>query len=70
MSGALIHRPEVEAVKPELEASGVAAVPSWRNDGRWESWVRIGNITSGPSETYATRDDAIAAGHAWRETHQ
>ncbi|MWL91019.1 hypothetical protein GA566_26715 [Cupriavidus sp. SW-Y-13] len=46
--------------------NGVAAVPSWRKDGRWESWVRIDNITSGPSETYPTREEAIAAGLAWR----
>jgi len=81
MSGQLVPRPEVEAVESELEANGYAAVPSWRNDGRWELWTREVltvtpdapdrlHITSGPSETFATRDEALAAGRAWRDTLQ
>ncbi|WP_247550089.1 hypothetical protein [Ralstonia solanacearum] len=79
MSGQLVPRPEVEAVESELEANGYAAVPSWSNDGQWELWTRevvavVGNagvhLTSGPSETFATRDDALAAGLAWRNTQQ
>jgi hypothetical protein len=74
MSGQLVPRPEVEAVESELEANGYAAVPSWRNDGRWELWTRgvlAGvHFTSGPSETFATRDAALAAGRAWRDTQQ
>ncbi|MHA6831284.1 hypothetical protein [Ralstonia pseudosolanacearum] len=77
-------RSEVEAVESELEANGYAAVPSWRNDGRWELWTRevvtvapaVGTppgrvqFTSGPSETFATRDAAFAAGRAWRNAQQ
>ncbi|XHO07809.1 hypothetical protein ACEQUB_p01056 (plasmid) [Ralstonia syzygii] len=79
MSGQLAFRPEVEAVESELEANGYAAVPSWRNDGRWELWTRevravapgAGvHFTSGPSETFASRDEAIAAGRAWRNAQQ
>ncbi|AMP72325.1 hypothetical protein PP715_24010 [Ralstonia solanacearum] len=79
MSGQLVPRPEVEAVESELEANGYAAVPSWRDDGRWELWTRevvtiahdAGvHFTSGPSETFATRDDALAAGRAWRNAQQ
>ncbi|MEF3062310.1 hypothetical protein V4C85_20845 [Ralstonia solanacearum] len=78
MSGQLVLRPEVEAVESELAANGYAAVPSWRNDGRWELWTReVVNIapgrvqfTSGPSETFATRDEALAAGRAWRNARQ
>ncbi len=74
MSGQLVPRPEVEAVESELEANGYAAVPSWRNDGRWELWTRevAGHVqfTSGPSETFATRDEALAAGVAWRNAQQ
>ncbi len=74
MSGQLVLRPEVEAVESELEANGYAAVPIWRNDGRWELWMREvvavapGQVhfTSGPSETFATRDEALAAGRIWR----
>ncbi len=79
MSGLLVPRPEVEAVESELAANGYAAVPSWRNDGRWELWTRevmavAGDagvlFTSGPSETFATRDEALAAGRAWRNAQQ
>ncbi|MGA3706514.1 hypothetical protein ACI2TJ_21745 [Ralstonia nicotianae] len=79
MAGQLVSRPEVDAVESELEANGYAAVPSWRNDGRWELWTRevmavacdAGvHFTSGPSETFATRDDALAAGRAWCNAHQ
>ncbi len=78
MSGQLVPRPEVEAVESELEANGYAAVPSWRNDGRWELWTREvvsvapGQVhfTSGPSETFASRDEALAAGLAWRNAQQ
>ncbi|CAH0445834.1 hypothetical protein [Ralstonia pseudosolanacearum] len=86
MSGQLVPRPEVEAVESELEANGYAAVPSWRNDGRWELWTReavtvapaagtaatLGcvHFTSGPSETFATRDEALAAGRTWRNAQQ
>ncbi|QCX49360.1 hypothetical protein [Ralstonia pseudosolanacearum] len=74
MSGQLVPRPEVEAVEPELEANGYAAVPSWRGDGRWELWTRevVAGVhfTSGPSETFATRDAALAAGRAWHDTQQ
>lgn len=81
----LRRRPEVKAVESELEANGYAAVPSWRNDGRWELWTREvvtvapaagtaapGRVhfTCGPSETFATRDAALAAGRAWRNTQQ
>lgn len=84
VSGQLAPRPEVEAVESELQANGYAAVPSWRNDGRWELWTRevltitpdtgkaaapdCLHITSGPSETFATRDEALAAGRAWHDT--
>ncbi|QCX47908.1 hypothetical protein [Ralstonia pseudosolanacearum] len=79
MSGQLVPRPDVEAVESELEANGYAAVPSWRNDGRWELWTReviavacdAGvHFTSGPSETFATRDEALAAGRTWRNAQQ
>ncbi len=79
MSGQLVPRPEVEAVESELETNGYAAVPSWRNDGRWELWTRevvtiahdAGvHFISGPSETFATRDEALAAGLAWRSAQQ
>ncbi|MHA6909778.1 hypothetical protein ACQUJS_15315 [Ralstonia pseudosolanacearum] len=87
MSGQLVPRPEVEAVESELEANGYAAVPSWRNDGRWELWTREVltvppatstatdtpsrvHFTSGPSETFATRDAALAAGRVWRNAQQ
>ncbi len=86
MSGQLVPRPEVEAVEVELQRNGYAAVPSWRNDGRWELWTRevlaapaAGSgtsapnrleFTSGPSETFATRDEALAAGRAWRNALQ
>ncbi|MHA6834202.1 hypothetical protein [Ralstonia pseudosolanacearum] len=79
MSGQLVPRPEVEAVESELEANGYAAVPSWRNDGRWELWTRevvtvacdAGvQFTSGPSETFATRDAALAAGRVWLNAQQ
>jgi len=87
MRGQLVPRPEVEAVESELEANGYAAVPSWRNDGRWELWTREvvtiapaagtatdtpGRVqfTSGPSETFATRDEALAAGLAWCNIQQ
>ncbi|WP_176462409.1 hypothetical protein [Ralstonia solanacearum] len=79
MSGQLVLRPEVEAVESELEMNGYAAVPSWRNDGRWELWTRevvtvahdAGvHFTSGPSETFATRDEALAAGLAWHKEQQ
>ncbi|WP_231674212.1 hypothetical protein [Ralstonia pseudosolanacearum] len=49
------------------------------NDGRWELWARevmavacdAGvHFTSGPSETFATRDEALAAGLAWRNSKQ
>ncbi|WP_302873500.1 hypothetical protein [Ralstonia pseudosolanacearum] len=51
---------------------------NWRNDGRWELWtsevVTIGpsrvHFTSGPSETFATRDDALVAGRTWRNAQQ
>lgn len=52
---------------PELPAVSYAAVPSWRKDGTCESWVRVGNITSGPSETFPTRETALAAGRVYRE---
>lgn len=68
MRGQLTLRPEVEAVEPVLEAQGYAAVPSGRHDGRWELWTRESNITSGPSETFASRGDALAAGRTWRDT--
>jgi len=32
--------------------------------------VRIGNITSGPGETFATHDEALVAGRAWHEAQQ
>jgi hypothetical protein len=67
MRGQLTLRPEVEAVESVLEAQGYATVPSWRHDGRWELWTREGNLTSGPSETFASREDALAAGRAWRD---
>ncbi|CCF97571.1 hypothetical protein B7R77_10010 [Ralstonia solanacearum K60] len=79
MSGQLVPRPEVEAVESELEANSYAAVPSWRNDGRWELWTRDVvtvacdadvHFTSGPSETFATRDEALAAGRTWRNAQQ
>ncbi|WP_410524290.1 hypothetical protein [Ralstonia pseudosolanacearum] len=85
MSGQLVPRPEVEAVESELEANSYAAVPSWRSDGRWELWTREAvtvapaagtaaldcvHFTSGPSETFATRDEALAAGRAWRNVQQ
>lgn len=79
MAGWLAPRPEVDAVESELEANGYAAVPSWCNDGRWELWTREaagvacdagGHFTSGPSETFATRNAALAAGRAWRNTQQ
>ncbi|MEF9413791.1 hypothetical protein ABXT21_03320 [Ralstonia sp. SM1864_UCD524_TZ4] len=79
MAGQLVPRPEVDAVESELEANGYAAVPSWRNDGRWELWTRevvavacdAGvHFTSGPSETFASRDEALAAGLAWRDAQQ
>ncbi|OAK91502.1 hypothetical protein AB851_09445 [Ralstonia pseudosolanacearum] len=79
MRGQLVLRPEVEAVESELEANGYAAVPSWPNDGRWELWTRevlavacdAGvHFISGPSETFATRDEALAAGRAWRHAQQ
>ncbi|OYQ10125.1 hypothetical protein [Ralstonia solanacearum] len=84
MSGQLVPRPEVEAVESELEANGYAAVPSWSNDGQWELWTREvvtvapaagtppGHVqfTSGPSETFSTRDEALAAGRAWRNVQQ
>ncbi|MET2467295.1 hypothetical protein ABXT21_25220 [Ralstonia sp. SM1864_UCD524_TZ4] len=79
MAGQLVSRPEVEAVESELEANGYATVPSWRNDGRWELWTRevvavapgAGvHFTSGPSETFASRDDAFVAGLAWRNSKQ
>ncbi len=78
MGGQLVPRPEVDAVESELEANGYAAVPSWRNDGRWELWTREvlaaapGHVqfTSGPSETFASRDTALAAGRAWRNAQQ
>lgn len=44
-----------------------AAVPSWHKDGQWEAWVREGNITSGPSETFPTCKAALEASRAWRE---
>ncbi|AXW63939.1 hypothetical protein CJO94_19315 (plasmid) [Ralstonia solanacearum] len=28
------------------------------------------HFTSGPSETFASRDEALAAGHAWRNAQQ
>ena len=67
MRGQLTLRPEVEAVEPVLETQGYAAVPSRRRDGRWELWTREGNITSGPGETFASREDALVAGRAWRD---
>jgi hypothetical protein len=67
MSGQIQSRPEVDAVEPELKAVGCAAVPSWRKDGTWESWVRVGNITGGPSETFPTREAALEAGRAHRD---
>ncbi|WP_231663680.1 hypothetical protein [Ralstonia solanacearum] len=83
MSGQLVPRPEVEAVESELEANGYAAVQSWRNDGLWELWTREvvtvapatgtpGRVhfTSGPSETFASREEALAAGRAWRNAQQ
>ncbi len=83
MSGQLVPRPEVEVVESELETNGYAAVPSWRNDGRWELWTREvvtvapaagtpGQVhfTSGPSETFATLDAALAAGLAWPNAQQ
>ncbi|WP_296225363.1 hypothetical protein [Ralstonia sp. UBA689] len=79
MSGQLAFRPEVEAVESELEANGYAAVPSWRNDGRWELWTRevvaVARdarvlFISGPSETFATRGAALAAGLAWHDVQQ
>ena len=87
MSGQLVPRPEVDAVESELEANGYAAVPSWRNDRRWELWTRETvtvapatgtatatpgrvHFTSGPSETFATRDEALAAGFAWLNSKQ
>ena len=86
VSGQLVPRPEVEAVESELEANGYAAVPSWRNDRRWELWTRevltvapvagtataleCVHFTSGPSETFATREEALAACLAWRNTQQ
>jgi len=42
-------------------------VPSWRHDGRWELWTQEGNITSGPSETFASRQEALAAGRVSRD---
>ncbi|WER45123.1 hypothetical protein CupriaWKF_12475 [Cupriavidus sp. WKF15] len=54
-------------MESELEANGYAAVPSWRNDGRWEAWVREGNITSGPSKIFPSREAAIEAGRVYRE---
>ena len=66
-NGQLTLRPEVEAIAPVLEAQGYAAVPSWQQDGRWELWTQEGNITSGPAETFASREDALAAGRAWRD---
>lgn len=66
--GRLTLRPEVEAVVPELKkAQGYAAVPSWRQDGPWELWTPEGNITSGPSETLASCEEALAAGRVWRD---
>ncbi|WEN15574.1 hypothetical protein PY254_02620 [Rhodanobacter sp. AS-Z3] len=69
-NGQLTLRPEVDAIVPALEAQGYAAVPSWRRDGRWELWTQDGNITSGPSETFASCEEALAAGRVWRDDHR
>lgn len=76
----------VEAIASKLNANGCAAEPSQRNDRRRELGTRgvspIGpavctetapehvHFTSGPCETFATRDEALAAGLAWRNVRQ
>ncbi|MDC6179946.1 hypothetical protein C2I33_12785 [Ralstonia solanacearum] len=79
MSGQLVPCPEVQAVESELQANGYAAMPSWRNDGRWELWTRevmtvahdAGvHFTGRPGEPLASRDEALAVGLAWRNAQQ
>ncbi|HBO3632922.1 TPA: hypothetical protein L4S97_003369 [Pseudomonas aeruginosa] len=70
-SGELQIRPEVDAALAALKDKPYAAVPSWKNDGTWELWTMEGDgetepcIISGPSTTYASEAEALAAGAAW-----
>lgn len=70
-SGELQIRPEVDAALAALKDKPYTAIPSWKNDGTWELWTVEGDgetepcIISGPSTTYASEADALAAGAAW-----
>ncbi|MCA7960597.1 putative molybdenum carrier protein [Burkholderia multivorans] len=70
-SGELQIRPEVDAALAALKDKPYTAIPSWKNDGTWELWTVEGDgetkpcIISGPSTTYPSEADALAAGAAW-----
>lgn len=67
-SGELQIRPKVDAA---LKVKPYTAIPSWKNDETWELWTVEGDgetqpcIISGPSTTYPSEADALAAGAAW-----
>ena len=70
-SGELQIRPEVDAALAALKDTPSTAIHSWKNDGTWELWTVEGDgetepcIISGPSTTYPSEADALAAGAAW-----
>ena len=70
-SGELQIRLEVDAALAALKDKPYTAIPSWKNDGTWELWTVEGDgetqpcIISGPSTTYPSEADALAAGAAW-----
>ncbi|WP_114649179.1 hypothetical protein [Pseudothauera hydrothermalis] len=69
-SGELQIRPDVDAALAALKDKPYTAIPSWKNDGTWELWTVEGDgetepcIISGPSTTYHSELEALAAGVA------
>ncbi len=63
--------PKWDAALVALKDKPYTAIPSWKNDGTWELWTMEGDgetepfVISGPSTTYPSEADALAAGAAW-----
>ena len=70
-SGELTIRPELDVAIRVLGHQPYAAIPSQDEEGAWEVWGAYGGgsvhrTICGMNKTYASQEEALAAGASWQ----